>query len=442
MTVIRRLPRVVAVTALLLAAGVTPTAAAAGSTTWGSSTSAVSVTPALATGNSFSFSRPQAVSDDGRYVVFASGASDLVPHDTNNNIDVFLRDRLSGKTRRVSVGMSGQQADNASGDPVISADGRFVAFSSYASNLVAGDTNGSEDVFVRDLGSGVTRLVSVGRHGRSANNDSFTPWISAHGEIVAFTSRASNPVAGGSAVEAVYIRDLIGHVTREVSRGMGGATPNGSSFAPVVSANGRYVAFVSTASNLVPGDTNGVADVFVRDLLTNRTQRVSVGMAGAHADGDSADPALSAGGRFVVFSSYADNLVVGDVNGVQDVFVRDLATGTTRLVSVGSDGQPGDGASFEPSISADGRYVAFASDSDDLVPGDVNAATDVFVRDLLAGVTRLASVGPRDVQGNGFSFLPSLSGDGRHLVFTSDATNLVAGDGNGTNDVFARDRAG
>jgi Tol biopolymer transport system component len=250
-----------------------------------------------------------------------------VPGDTNGASDVFLRDRLAGVTRRVSVGAVGQ-ANGDSAEPSISADGRFVAFSSQASNLVPGDTNGTSDIFVRDMLTGVTRRVSVGAAGQA----------------------------------------------------------NGGSLSPAISADGRFVAFNSYASNLVPGDTNGTTDIFVRDLLARVTRRVSVGPAGQGNSDSSGAPAISADGRYVAFFSHASNLVPGDTNGAYDIFVRDLLAGVTRRVSVGASGQ-GNRDSLAPAITADGRSVAFVSASFNLVTHDTNRAWDVFVRDPLLDAT-------------------------------------------------------
>ena len=330
--------------------------------------------------NGYLYAQP-AISADGRFVAFASSASNLVAGDTNGVPDVFVRDRLAGVTRRVSVGASGQ-ANHFSADPAISADGRFVAFESGASNLVAGDTNGKSDVFVRDRLAGVTRRVSVGVGGQ-ANYTSNIPAISADGRFVAFDSGASNLVAGDTnGTDDVFVWDRLAGVTRRVSVGGSGQANNGS-YSPAVSADGRFVAFESFASNLVAGDTNGKADVFVRDRLAGVTRRVSVG-AGGQANSDSGTPTISADGRFVAFLSGASNLVPGDTNGTYDVFVRDRLAGVTRQMSVGAGGQANDYSAF-PAISANGRSVAYESYASNLVRGDTNGALDVFVRDPLLG---------------------------------------------------------
>ena len=259
------------------------------------------------------------------------------------------------KTQRVSVSSAGIQGNGASGAtaPSISADGRYVAFDSAASNLVAGDTNGYTDVFVRDRKLHKTTLVSVSSAGIQANGDSYSPSIS---------------------------------------------------------ANGRYVAFYSYASNLVSGDTNGYTDVFVCDRKLHKTYRVSVSTAGLQGNNSSDLPSISADGRYVVFASDASNLVSGDTNGYTDVFVRDRKLHKTYRVSVSTAGLQGNdpsGSIVAPSfISANDRYVAFASDASNLVSGDSNGYTDVFVRDLKLHKTTLVSVGPAGVRGTASATFP------------------------------------
>jgi Tol biopolymer transport system component len=374
-----------------------------------------------------------AISADGRFVAFTSDASNLVAGDTNGATDVFVRDRVAQLTRRVSVGPGGQQANDGSfAAPTISAHGRFVAFTSGASNLVAGDTNQLLDVFVRDRLAQVTRRISVGPGGQQANNESLDPAISANGRFVTFSSYASNLVAGDTNnASDVFVRDRKAQVTRRVSVGPGGQQANGRSIFAGISADGRFVAFQSGASNLVAGDTNGNGDVFVRDRVAQVTRRV--GPAGRSA-------AISAHGRFVAFASYASNLVPGDTNGSFDVFVRDRVAQVTRRVSVGPGGQQANRLSYAPAISAGGRFVAFQSLASNLVPGDTNNTDDVFVRDWMAQVTRRVSVGPGGQQANNNSCCPAVSAAGRFVAFTSPASNLVPGDTNNTYDVFVRDR--
>jgi hypothetical protein len=224
-----------------------------------------------------------------------------------------------------------------------------------------------------------------------------------------------------------------------------GAQGNNDSFTPSISADGRYVVFWSNATNLVAGDTNGFSDVFVHDMLLGITTRVSVSSSGVQGNWDSGIGvvSISSDGRYVAFTSKAVNLVSGDDNAKEDVFVHDMLSGTTERVSVDSSGAQCHGDNSQPSISADGRFVAFFSNASDLVPGDVIGTYDVFVHDRVSGATTCVSVDPNGVPGNGSNFLPltcAVSADGRYTAFASDASNLVSGDTNGISDVFLRDR--
>ncbi|MBI4728411.1 MAG: PD40 domain-containing protein [Acidobacteria bacterium] len=323
------------------------------------------------------------VSADGRYVAFASAASNLVPGDANGRADSFVRDLAGGTTERVSVSSSGAEGDWGSGWPSISADGHYVAFESIASNLVPGDTNGQWDIFVRDRAAGTTERASISSSGEEGNWHSFRPSVSTDGRYVAFMSWAYNLVPGDTNGRwDIFVRDRAGGTTERVSVSSSGAQGNGNSSELSISANGRYVAFGSGASTLVPGDTNGGADIFVRDRAAGTTERVSVSSSGAEGDWGSGWPSVSADGRYVAFGSGASTLVPGDTNGYDDVFVRDRAANTTERVSVSSSGAEGDADSSEASISADGRFIAFSSYASNLAPGDTNSASDIFLTAL------------------------------------------------------------
>jgi Tol biopolymer transport system component len=321
------------------------------------------------------------ISGDGRLVAFQSFATTLVPGDSNLVGDIFVFDRQTGTIQRVSVSSAGDQADGQSFEPSISGDGRYVAFGSDATNLVPGDTNGASDIFVFDCQTGTIERISVDGAGNEAN---------------------------------------------------------GVSFAPSISGDGRYVAFGSLAANLVPGDTNGWVDIFVFDRQTQAIERVSVTAAGGQTNGISGAPSISNDGRYVAFESFATNLVPGDGNGTSDIFVFDRQAGTIQRVSVTDAGNEADGESRDPSISGDGRYVAFASDAANLVPGDGNGAGDVFVFDRQAGSIERVSVTGAGGQANAPSFEPSINDDGRFVAFQSQASNLVAWDSNNALDVFVR----
>ena len=378
-----------------------------------------------------------AVSADGRWVVYRSDASNLVAGDTNGSYDVFVWDRVSEVTQRVSVASDGTQADYDSWGPAISADGRWVTYYSSASNLVAGDTNGSYDVFVWDRVSGVTQRVSVASDGTQANYDSRGPSISADGRWVTYLSYASNLVAGDTNDRGgVFVWDRVSGTTQRVSVASDGTQANSDSWDPSISADGRWVTYGSWASNLVASDSNEQPDVFVWDRVSGATQRVSVASDGTQAYSGSYDPAISADGRWVTYLSYASNLVAGDTNGDYDVFVWDRVSGVTERVSVGSDGTQANSKSWNPAISADGRWVTYYSYASNLVAGDTNGDYDVFVWDRVSGVTQRVSMASDGAQANYGSYAPAVSADGRWVTYESDAPNLVAGDTNGSVDVF------
>jgi len=389
-------------------------------------------------------SRRSSISADGRCVAFESNATNLaggVP----GGLDVFVRDRAAGTTELVCVPLPGNSLDGGSGSPSISADGRYVAFESGATTLVLGDTNGSTDVFVRDRVAGTTERVSVDGAGGQAHGDSSSPSISADGRYVAFLSFASDLVPGDTnAHYDVFVRDWVAGTTERVSVATGGLQADHSSLHLAISADGRCVAFVSLASNLVPGDTNGDWDVFVRDLAAGTTERVSVATDGAQTTGADAyvSPiSLSADGRFVQYASDASDLVPNDTNALRDVFLRDRFAGTTERVSLTSgEGQAWGSDCFAGSLSADGRFVAFYSQSASVIPGDTNWTTDPFVRDRELGVTERAGVASNGAEADAAGgYEVSISADGRWLAFLSEASNLVAGDTNDQADVFVRD---
>ncbi len=345
-------------------------------------------------------------------------------------------------TRRVSVDQAGGDADGASSEPGVTADGGLVVFESTASDLVGGDGNGLSDIFLRDMTTGAARRVSQSTGGGDPNGSSFDAAITPNGRYVAFDSRASNLVANDTNAHSdVFVRDTVTRTTRRVSVDSGGGNSDGDSFNPSMSANGRYVAFWSLATDLVSNDLNGVWDIFLRDMTTGVTRRVSEALGGGDPDLDSEYPSISASGRFVAFTSAATNLVTGDLNATFDVFVRDTVRGVTRAVSVDWGGQNSDGASHGAGISADGRYVSFYSLATDLVPDDGNFLVDVFRRDMQAGTTVRVSVDVAGADPNGSSFDPSISANGQLVAFRSAATDLVGDDTNGMEDVFAANLA-
>jgi Tol biopolymer transport system component len=380
-----------------------------------------------------------AFSYDGRFVAFESQAANLVPGDTNGMRDIFVVELATGLVERVSISDTGAQADSLCTRPSLSHDGRYVAFHSGASTLVPGDTNGLSDVFVRDRLLGTTRLVSVTPGGTPGNSLSSFGALSADGRCVAFSSLATDLVAGDTnGTIDVFVRDLAAGTTERVSVSSAGLQSDGYSTFAAISADGRCVAFQSVATNLVPGDTNGQGDIFVRDRLSGTTERVSSATGGAEADGASSIAALSADGRFVAFQSTATNLVPGDTNGMDDVFVRDRLAGTTVRVSVSLSGGQGDQPSVAPAISADGRSVAFVCQSEILIPGDTNFQRDVIVHDLVSGDLERLSIDSFALECDGMSIAVALDASGTRAVFQSYGDNLVANDTNNAPDVFLR----
>ncbi len=511
---------------------------------------------------------PVAISTNGQLALFESSASDLIAGDTNKVADVFVRDLAGGTTLLVSINTNGLPANGASRSAVMTPDGRFVAFVSEASDLVPNDTNRIADVFVRDLQTLATTLVSTGALSTNPAalvpvSSSEAPQITPDGRWVAFSSTATNVVSGVRTVGDIYVRDVIAGTTTWASSGMRtnlqsvagktngicynlalsadgkivayqasqtplpttnnsghilrysldtgitelihtnaptsiptaeetrnlditpdgrlvafvantngvlGATTciqawdaatgltmlasgdlaeavrtNSISTRPVIDPSGRYVAFLSSATNLTSNAIPGTWHIYLRDQTAATTTLVDADTNNAGSPvAFPAVPSLSADARFAAFACPDGGLVSNDNNHYQDVFVRDLAAGTNELISVRHPSL----ASATPnnfsvlpafSASADGRYIAYASEAENFVPGDTNGFRDVYIRDLAGNTNRLVSADPGDVSGNGLSAEPAISGDGRYVAFTSSATNLVAGDINQVTDVFARD---
>ena len=509
---------------------------------------------------------PSALSTNLQFALFESEASNLTPNDTNNASDVFVRDLLNNITTLVSISTNGHPGNAASWNAVATPDGQFVAFVSAANDLVADDTNGMADVFVRDLQAGTTRLVSVGAKAPTSTtvlNFSDTPAISDDGRYVAFYSSGTNLVNGVNRSGEVYVRDLLTDTTtlastdaRTLFQAVSGSTnaiccnlrlsadgnyvafqavtnaPTGTSAlgiilrynmstgltdlihtnvyspivgyqyydhldmtpdgrfvafvanltgvsgtntavylwdaqtgsntlvsanifggipfgafcdAPRVSSNGQFVAFSSTGSGLTFNPLSGEYHLYRRDVLAGTTTLVDINTSGVGAGGDVLNaPLLSADGSLVFFESSGNALVANDRNREMDIFMRDANAGTTTLISahhpsMGSASPNGSSSITAQAISADGRFIAFRSDADNLVIGDTNQLLDVFVRDLTTGSNVLVSVSGSGAQGNGLSIEPAISGNGRFVAFTSTAANFFAGDANKLSDVFVRD---
>jgi Tol biopolymer transport system component len=390
-----------------------------------------------------------AISADGRFIVFASSAADLVEADTNQTWDIFLYDRETGVTGLISKAPDGSSANGPSGywsNPSISADGRWIAFASQAANLVPGDANQAADVFVHDRQTGQNRLISgvFGQQWMSAAGWSDWPVISPDGRYVTFTSTAPNAAPGDTnAARDIFLHDLHTHRTRLASLAADGSQPaSNSGWASSVSQGGRYVAFASS-DPLVPEDTNQAWDVYLRDLMANSTLRLSVSSSGEQGDGDSgfwSSLGMSADGSLVAYQSRAANLVNNDRNGKVDIFVRDWQKNLTRRSSVDSQGHEVSADCAWPSLSPDGRFVAFTCQADPLAAGDTNHTWDVYARDRLYHHTWRVSVTPQGTQGSmpsGYWIGSSISANGEWVVFPSLSANLAGKDQNRLWDIFA-----
>ena len=381
------------------------------------------------------------ITPDGRFVAFGSDASNLVAGDTNGVQDIFVLTLATGALERVSMSYTGGEPDDSCAVPKISANGRFVCFQSNATNLVPGDTNAVMDIFVHDRMTALTVRVNLDSSGGQSGLYSSGPVISSDGRFVAFSSFADDLVPGDTNQNSdVFLRDLQAGTTERISVDGLGMELDGNSSGPSLSSDARFVAFYSESANLVPGDTNGYGDVFVRDRLSGTNERISVTASGVEGNHHSRSAQISADGQMVVFITLADNFWWSDSNFNQDVFVVDRLTRTMDLVSVNPDGDISSGTSYECIISADGRYVVFRSDGDNLVPGDSNDASDVFVRNLRTMMMERVSVDSNGVESNSGGSQVTTSGDGGIVVFSSRADNLVPFDTNNRGDIFLHDR--
>ena len=373
------------------------------------------------------------VSGDGRFVAFES--SSILTGDTSTP-DIFVFDRLSNTVEKISNGLSGALANSTSSRPSISNDGRYVSFSSFANNLVASDTNGAEDVFVYDRQTQAMTRISVGPAGVQANGPSHFSEISGNGQFVTFQSEASNltaDVTGGAS--NIFVYEISTGITSLVSKSTAGVVGSNIALAPSISDDGTIIAFESDSTNLVSGDTNGTRDIFVRNRVAGTTQRVSQSSAGVQAGNSSFAASVSGNGRFVGFWSNWPSLVTAPT-APPNAFLYDLQNSTIETVSIGSDGAPTANSFTKPSISTDGRYVAFGTST------NISSAVkvyDVFVRDRLTASTRQIIRSDTGISSGGNSFNFAISDDGQTVAFGSDAKQLVPGDTNYSRDVFAVD---
>lgn len=375
------------------------------------------------------------ISADGDYIVFSSNASNLVSDDTNESSDIFRRRVSTGETQIASLRYTGTIANGPSQSPDISSNGRYIAFDSTATNLVSDDTNGFSDVFRRDMNNGSIRLVSRYYGEGVSNGGSSRPAISSDGNRIAFESDATNLVPNDTNADRdIFLGDLLEDTNMLISAGLEGNPANGASFNPDISDDGNSVVFQSIANNIVEDDTNAAEDVFV--WSSGSIFLASVDADGNQGNGASYDPRISPDGRYVVFASEANNLISGDTNGVADIFVYDTQTGTTTCVSVSSEGGEANGSSDYPDISTGGRYIVFQSDATNLVHNDTNSRRDIFMHDMTTGMTTRVSMGTGGIEGGGTSTGGSVSSNGTYVAFNSASSNLVSDDTNTRYDIF------
>ncbi len=378
-------------------------------------------------------------SNDGRYIVFESDASNLISGDTNGLSDVFWIDTQTMAISKLSVGLSSSQANGQSFEPRISGDGNYVVFASFATNLVASDTNDTADIFVVTLSTGAISRVSVSTGGTQSSGPSGEPSISDDGNLVTFTSLATNLVASDTnAVRDVFLRNRSGATTTRVSVNSSSTQGDKDSYEPHISGDGAYVAFTSDSTNLIGSDSNACSDVFRRNLSASTTALVSSSTSGTIGNRSSYAPSISGDGAYIAFQSRASNLIASDTNAYTDVFFKDMSGGTTTLISKTTYGSQVKFDSGYPSVSSDGRFVVFSSRSAGFVSWDTNNAVDVIIHDRQSGLTTPFSTLASDVIGNGKSMGAVISGDGSKLAFESYTTNLITPDANGQADIFVR----
>ena len=382
-------------------------------------------------------------SPDGTQVAFESWADNLVAGDTNNYPDVFVKTLATGAIQRISTNSSALQADGQSACAVWSPDGTQVAFRSEATNLVGADSNTAADIFVKTLATGSIQRISTDSIGTQSNSSSSCPAWSPDGGRIAFASNASNLVSGDTnGNQDIFVKTLATGSVERISTDAASAQANAASYDPQWSPDSTRIVFDSYASNLVPGDTNSNSkeddDIFVKTLATGAIQRINTDSAGMQADGSSYSQVWSPDGASIAFSSDATNLVPGDTNNHTDVFVKTLATGAIQRISTDASGTQANGDTYAPAWSPDSARVAFRAEGSNLVPADTNNSTDVLVKTLANGAVQRVSTDASGAQANGSSYDPAWAPDGNHVAFHSNASNLLPDDTNGVADVFVK----
>ncbi len=387
-------------------------------------------------------SQEPAISYYGRYVAFSSFSNQVVTGDNNNAWDIFVYDRKEEKTTRVSIASNGTESNGDSRRPSISGNGQLVVFQSAASNLVDNDTNGVDDIFLHDTKTGETQRISVSGNGSQANGKSDYPVISSDGRFIAFRSAASNLVENDTNGEQdifLYERDS-GKITR-ISISSDGEQGNDFSGAPSISSDGRYIAFRTKATNLHPKGINEDPDILIHDRLTRQTEMVSLSSAGQPYWGNPGNPSISADGRYVVFQSTHDKLVSGYMNWEPDIFLHDRMTGKTTLIPPGAGAITQGKPSTNPAISGNGQLIVFQAARAKLLPDATKPKQqDVFLYDRESGKVIRISTTIEGEDGNKWATRPVISGDGSSIAFQSTSSNLVERDDNGSWDIFVFDK--
>lgn len=382
--------------------------------------------------------------EDGQRVIFESASTNLVANDTNQYNDIFVKNLVTGSISRINTTSNNAQAlGGDSSEARVSINGNYVAFTSLASNIVGSDTNNASDIFLKNLLTNQTTRVSTNATGIEANGNSKQADLSSDATKILFTSSATNLLADDTnTFDDIFYKDITTGVIKNLSVNSSGIQSNGDSWGARFSSDGTRVVFVSNANNLMVGDTNNVSDIFIKDISTQEVVRVNVTKLGQQANKSSDGAVFSRDGTKVLFTSEADNLVDGDTNAVRDVFVKDLITDDLIRVTVNKAGEQANGVSYNAQFSPDGRQVVFSSLASNLVDGDVNGVVDVFVKDLDTGLVTLISRNDSGEQGNALSAGDVVfSSDGTKVAFDSLANNLVVDDSNVVRDVFVANLA-
>ncbi len=383
--------------------------------------------------------------DDGRFAAFISTSKNwTAPNpDKETWLNVFVRDRVNDKLSKITYGLGGKATDQDSLDPVVTADGRYISYFSYATNLVPDDTNGHEwlrqgiDVFMYDMQSKGTKRVSLNSAGLEIDGNS-VGMLTPDGRSVLFVSngRVITEQSHSEGQSAVYLRDLQTGKVEQISKGVNDLYPNGVVDSARGSFDGRYIVYAGEATNLVQGDRNGVRDLFLNDRTTGDTKLFTRDPNGKQANGFSNAPQITHDDRYIVFHSLASNLVPGDTNGLLDIFIYDVQNNSISRVNVTENGTQANGLSKDPSICNTGRFVSYTTEATNLVPGDTNGQRDVIIHDLLTGRNTVATVNESGELGNGRAHLSFLVPDCTAITFASESTNLISGDENGVRDLF------